>query len=149
MQRYFPIRYIRVIRGCFRTSPLSGRIETEQQNDQSEDDRDCAHGLFTCRKSLRQRWRVARPATDSRRRTRRKRSSPSFELLNLPSPYFLKRSKIDISQKVKLLSTWLDRRSVDLCDMELFSVNHPRPEICRDQTNQGTDHCESNSDARN
>src|SRR6266480_4134824 len=26
------------------------RIEAEQENDQSEDDRDCAHGLFTCRK---------------------------------------------------------------------------------------------------
>src|SRR5437667_8095782 len=57
---------------------LSGRIETEQENDQSEDDRDCAHGLFTCRKSLRQRWRVARPATDSIRRTRRKRPSLSL-----------------------------------------------------------------------
>src|SRR5437773_1674088 len=51
------------------------RIEAEQENDQSEDDRDCAHGLFTCRKSLRQRWRVARPATDSRWQTRKKRPS--------------------------------------------------------------------------
>ena len=28
------------------------RIEAEQENDQSEDDRDCAHGLFTCKKPL-------------------------------------------------------------------------------------------------
>src|SRR6266403_4972909 len=78
---------------------LSGRIEAEQENDQSEDDRDCAHGLFTCRKSLRQRWRVARSATDSIRRTRRKRPSLSLSRSYLSSRYFLKRSKIDISQK--------------------------------------------------
>src|SRR6266481_6385265 len=99
MQRYFPIRYIRVIRGCFRTSLLSGRIEAEQENDQSEDDRDCAHGLFTCRKSLRQRWRVARPATDSIRRTRMTRPNLSLGGFDLSSRYYLKRSKIDISQK--------------------------------------------------
>ena len=63
------------------------RIETEQENDQNEDDRDCAHGLFTCRKSLRQRWRVARPATDSMRRTRRKRPSLSLGRLDLSSYY--------------------------------------------------------------
>jgi len=61
-----------------------------------------------------------------------KRSSLIPEQLSLSSRYFLKRSKIDISQKVKFLSTRLDRRSGDLCDTELFSANHPRPEICRD-----------------
>src|SRR6185295_2265279 len=31
---------------------------------------------------------------------------------------------------------------------ELSSVNNPRPEVHRDQANQWTEHCESNSDAR-
>src|SRR5437773_11637033 len=76
------------------------RIEAEQENDQYEDDRDCAHGLFTCRKSLRQRWRTAGPATDSIRRTRRKRPSLSLSRSYLSSRSFLKLSKIDISENV-------------------------------------------------
>src|SRR5882757_3698580 len=79
------------------------RIEAEQENDQSEDDRDCAHGLFTCRKSLKQGWRVARLATDSIRRTRRKRPSLSLSRSYLSSRHFLKRSKIDISQNFEEL----------------------------------------------
>jgi len=128
MQRYFPIRYIRVIRGCSRNSPLSGRIETEQENDQSEDDRDCAHGLFTGRKSLRQRWRVARPATDSIRRTRRKRPSLSLSRSYLSSRYILKRSKIDISRNVKFLSGYFDRSRSDQEGMPIspFLMRHVR-----------------------
>ena len=42
-------------------------------------------------------------ATDSKRRTRRKCSSLSPGKLNLSSRYFLKRSKIDISQKFEEL----------------------------------------------
>src|SRR5260370_30215728 len=104
MQRYFPIRYIRVIRGCFRTSPLSGRIEAEQKNDQSEDDRDCAHGLFTCRKSPQPGCRAEHRATDLRGRTRMKRSSLSLSRSYLSSRYFLKRPKIAISRSAKFLS---------------------------------------------
>jgi hypothetical protein len=37
----------------------------------------------------------------------------------------------------------------DPCDDELSSANNPRPEVHRDQANQWTEHCESNSDARN
>ena len=84
-----------------------------------------------------------------RRRTRRKCSSPSLELLNLSSRYFLKRSKTDISRNVKFLSACLERSLGDPCDAELSSVNNPRPEVDRDQANQWTEHCESNSDARN
>jgi hypothetical protein len=42
-------------------------------------------------------------ATDSRRRTRMKRSSLIPEQLSLSSRYFLKHSKIDISQKFEVL----------------------------------------------
>jgi hypothetical protein len=48
--------------------------------------------------------RAEHRATDSRLRTRRKRSSLIPEQLSLSSRYFLKRSKIDISQDVKFLS---------------------------------------------
>ena len=40
-------------------------------------------------------------------------------------------------------------RSYDLCDAKLFLANKPRPEIRRDKENQRTEHCETNSDARN
>ena len=48
--------------------------------------------------------RAEHRATDSRLRTRRKRSSLIPEQLSLSSRYFLKRSKIDISQDVKCVS---------------------------------------------
>ena len=43
----------------------------------------------------------------------------------------------------------LERSSGDPCDAELSSANNPRQEVHRDQANQWTEHCESNSDARN
>jgi len=48
--------------------------------------------------------RAEHRATDSRLRTRRKRSSLIPEQLSLSSRYVLKRSKIDISQDVKCVS---------------------------------------------
>src|SRR6266446_4555907 len=51
--------------------------------------------------------------------------------------------------KREILSACLERSSGDPCDAELSSANSPRPEVHRDQTNQWTEHCESNSDARN
>jgi hypothetical protein len=48
--------------------------------------------------SLRPGCRAEHRATDSRLQTRRKRSSLIPEQLSLSSRYFLKRSKIDISQ---------------------------------------------------
>jgi hypothetical protein len=53
------------------------------------------------KKSPRPGCRAEHRATDSRLRTRRKRSSLIPEQLSLSSRYFLKRSKIDISQNVK------------------------------------------------
>jgi len=43
--------------------------------------------------------------------------SQAFEQRNFATEIFLR---------------WLGRRSGDLCDTELFSANHPRPEIYRD-----------------
>jgi hypothetical protein len=78
---------------------LSGRIETEQENHQDKDDCHCAHGSsITGKKSPRRECRSGHRATDSRRQTRRKRSSLIPEQLSLSSRYFLKRSKTDISQ---------------------------------------------------
>src|SRR5438105_13335427 len=54
------------------------------------------------KKSPRPGCRAEHRATDSRLRTRRKRSSLIPEQLSLSSRYFLKRSKIDISQNVKV-----------------------------------------------
>ena len=54
------------------------------------------------KKLPRRRCRAEHRATDSRLRTRRKRSSRTW--LNSSSRYFLKRSKTDISQNVKFLS---------------------------------------------
>jgi hypothetical protein len=70
------------------------------------------------KKSPRQGCRPEHRATDLRGRTRMKRSSLSLGRLDLSSRYFLKRSKIDISQKVKFLSTRLNRESGDLCDTD-------------------------------
>src|SRR5260370_1315331 len=49
-------------------------------------------------------WRAELRATDSTRRTRRKRPSLSLSRFYSSSRYFLKRSKTDISQNVKFLS---------------------------------------------
>jgi hypothetical protein len=56
------------------------------------------------KKSPRPGCRAEHRATDLRRRTRMKRSSLSLQQSDLSSRYFLKRSKIDISQNVKFLS---------------------------------------------
>jgi hypothetical protein len=53
------------------------------------------------KKSPRRECRPEHRATDSRLRTRRKRSSLIPEQLSLSSRYFLKRSKIDISDNMK------------------------------------------------
>jgi hypothetical protein len=79
------------------------RNEAEQENDQNEGDRDCAHGLFTCRKSLSRRSRVRRQAMDSRWQTRNKRPSLSLGGFDLSSRYFLKRSEIEISENLIFL----------------------------------------------
>jgi len=92
--------------------------------------------------------RAEHRATDSRLRTRRKRSSLIPEQLSLSSRYFLKRSKTDISQNVKFLWS-IERSSGDPCDAKLFLANNPGQEIRRDKENQWTEHCETNSDARN
>jgi hypothetical protein len=82
---------------------LSGRIETEQENHQDKDDCHCAHGSsITGKKSPRPGCRAEHRATDLRWRTRRKRCSLIPEQLSLSSRYFLKRSKIDISEKVRI-----------------------------------------------
>src|SRR6266478_6632790 len=68
------------------------------------------------KKSPRPGCRPEHPATDLRGRTRLKRSSLSLGRLDLCSRYFLKRSKIDISQNVRFCrhvepsSENLDRR---------------------------------------
>jgi DnaJ-class molecular chaperone len=54
------------------------------------------------KKSPRRGRRVERQSMDSRRQTRRKHASRTLERLDLSSRYFLKRSKIDISQNVKV-----------------------------------------------
>jgi hypothetical protein len=59
------------------------------------------------KKSPRRGGRAEHRATDLRRRTRRKRSSLIPEQLSLSSRYFLKRSKIDISNDVKSLLQFL------------------------------------------
>src|SRR5215813_5024046 len=41
-----------------------------------------------------------------------------------------------------------EHSSDDLRDAELFSANHPCPEVRRDQANQRAEQCESNSDVR-
>jgi hypothetical protein len=51
--------------------------------------------------------------------------------------------------KREILSACLERSLGGSCDDELLSANNPRPEIRRDQANQGAEHCESNCDARN
>jgi hypothetical protein len=66
----------------------------------------------------------------------------------LSSRYFLKRLKAEISQNAKF-SWGIERSSGDPCDAKLFLANNPRPEIRRDNENQRTEHCETNSDARN
>src|SRR5205823_9824768 len=58
---------------------------------------------ITGKKSPRPRSRAEHRATDSKRRTRRKRSGLSLERLNLSSHYFLKCSESDISQKFEEL----------------------------------------------
>jgi hypothetical protein len=55
------------------------------------------------KKSPRRGRRAEPQSTDSRRQTRRKHASRTLERLHLSSCYFLKRSKTDISQNVKLL----------------------------------------------
>src|SRR4029077_12399590 len=85
-------------------------------------------------------------ATDSRLRTRRKRSSRRW--LNSSSRYFLKRSKAEISQNAKFLWS-IERSSGDPCDAKLFLANNPGQEIRREKENQWTEHCETNSDAGN
>lgn len=52
------------------------RVEAEQENDQSEDDRDCAHGLFTCRKSPRRRIATSTPSNGLDTATQKKTSQP-------------------------------------------------------------------------
>jgi hypothetical protein len=42
-----------------------------------------------------------------------------------------------------------EHSSDDPRDAELFSANHPCPEVRRDQANQRAEHCESKSDVRN
>jgi len=59
---------------------------------------------ITDRKSLRRGRRAEHQSTDSRRRTRRKHASLIPERLSLSSRYFLKRSKIDISQEFEELN---------------------------------------------
>jgi hypothetical protein len=78
-----------------------------------------------------------------------KRSSLSLALLDLSSRYFLKHSNKDISRNVKFFRHAFERSLGDPCDDELLSANNPRPEIRRDKENQRTEHCETNSDARN
>jgi hypothetical protein len=56
-------------------------------------------------------------ATDSRRQTRKRRSSLSLALLDLSSRYFLKRSKIDISQNVKFLFVCFERSTQHDCSV--------------------------------
>jgi hypothetical protein len=100
------------------------------------------------KKSPRPGCRAEHRATDLRVRTRTKYSSLSLERLNLSSRYFLKRSKAEISQNAKF--PWgIERSSGDPCGAKLFLANNPRPEIRRDKENQRTEHCETNSDARN
>ena len=83
---------------------LPSRIETEQENHQDKDDCHCAHGSsITGKKSPRRECRSGHRATDSRRQTRRKRSSLIPEQLSLSSRYFLKRSKTDILGNLKFL----------------------------------------------
>jgi hypothetical protein len=54
------------------------------------------------KKSPRPGRRAEPQSTDLRRQTRRKHASPTLERLDLSSRYFLKRSKIDISEKVRI-----------------------------------------------
>jgi len=56
------------------------------------------------RKLPRRGRRAEHQSTDSRRRTRRKHASLIAEQLSLSSRYFLKRSKIDISQEFEELN---------------------------------------------
>jgi len=56
------------------------------------------------RKLPRRGRRAEHQSTDSRRRTRRKHASLIAEQLSLSSRYFLKRSKIDISEKFEELN---------------------------------------------
>jgi len=133
-------------------SPLE-RVEylarTHTRRDAETDARSYALGLRIIGKKLpRREGRPEHRATDSRRQTRRKHSSRSLERLNLSSRYFLKRLKAEISPNAKF--PWgIERSSGDLCDAKLFSANNPRPEIRRGKENQRTEHCETNSDARN
>jgi hypothetical protein len=54
------------------------------------------------KRSLRRECRKERPTMDLRRQTRRKRSTLSLGRLNLSSCYFLKHSKIDISERIEI-----------------------------------------------
>jgi len=65
----------------------------------------------------------------------------------LCSLYFLKRLKAEISQKAKF-PLGSERSPRDPFDAELFLANNPRPEIRRDEENQRTKQCETDSDAR-
>jgi len=48
------------------------------------------------------------------------------------------------------ISFWgIKRSSGDPCNAMLFLANNPRVEIRRGKENQRTEHCETNSDARN
>src|SRR6266404_2431709 len=122
---------------------------THTRRDAETDARSYALGLRIIGKKLQRRGRRAEhQSMDSRRQTRRKRASRSPGRLHLSSCYFLKRSKTDVSQNAKF--PWgIERSSGDLCDAKLFSANNPRPEIRRGKENQRTEHCETNSDARN
>jgi hypothetical protein len=99
------------------------------------------------KKSPGQRRQAELRSTDSRRQTRKRRSSLSLALLDLSSRYFLKHSNKDISRNVKFFRHALSAvgRSVRC---QAVSASNPRPEIRCDQANQWAEHCESNSDAR-
>ena len=51
--------------------------------------------------------------------------------------------------KREILSPGLELSSGNPCDVELFLANNPRPEIRRDNENQRTKDCETNTDVRN
>src|SRR4029077_18486970 len=61
------------------------------------------------KKSPRRGRRAEPQSTDSKRQTRRKHASRTLERLDLSSCYFLKRSKVGISQNVKVLFVCVER----------------------------------------
>jgi hypothetical protein len=72
--------------------------------------------------------RAEHRATDSRLRTRRKRSSLIPEQLSLSSRYFLKRSKIDISHNAKFLSAAVERTPIGLLPHRVAEAAKPNYE---------------------